>query len=244
MSESNGSSYTFEGADNGREQQERAIMRSLQRSPNQSARLPAIVPPGPPSSSIRQTSQVQNPSSKALTDLLTARARRDEVTEFLSSCVSNLHRRPFCKIERRPLEELVLIFQQKLQEHANQGMQRVEADEELVGLVCELAAEPDIYSLLTQLITSHRLDVARRNSPKSRKNSHNVLGISFAADDDEVFNDHHQDESFFDNEQQEDRLEDLFASARDDWVAQPQEQPSLARTSLSLDNLDIFMPKL
>lgn len=152
---SNASSYTleFQAADPDSERP----ARSASTKTGVQTRLPSIPLPLQPKD-VRSPYQGSAVNCNPLADLLAARARQDDLLNFLESCLESLHRRPFVKIVKRPLAE-VFDF-----------MQAEGADEaQMLSLACELAATPQVYQTLLTTVRAHRQQLTGNSSPDGRR---------------------------------------------------------------------------
>lgn len=243
---SNASSYTIELKTAERSNQseiQKRFDRSMQvqamvhRQPTSHSLLPKIDKPGPSritsswdvleSIERRKSYQGDTKNQNALAELIAARARREEMLEFVSTCRSGLHRRPFCKIDKRPLNELIDEAEKRCQHYRNTDAGHWGDDQANLSLACELAASPEVYELLRKIISEHHHQIAHRNSP-TNKSKDNILGTSFAADDDEFISDPLGEHFVDENDNQA-----IYTPSGD-----------IAAVGISLANLDMFMPKL
>lgn len=243
FSVSNASSYTLELANpahaknlTATEQRFNRAMHeqaTVRRQPLQPKARPArINPPSHVSPTMalesmkrRKSYQGDALNQNALAELLTARARSEELMEFIRDCQGSLHRRPFSKVEKRGLDAVMEAVRERLHHNEDGELALMGSEEETLSLACELAAMPQIYDSLLMLITGHHFHVQRRNSPKN-KNNYNTLGTTFAEDDDEFFNHHSPSEHIMESRFAD---EDTFRGGK--------------KIGMTLDNLDAFLPK-
>jgi hypothetical protein len=88
-------------------------------------------------------------ASKAKSQLLSARARKAELRALLAQCERSLHRPPWCRVQKRPYAALLQACERALAEVAPRHFA---ANKEVLQLACELAAHPQTYAAILQVL--------------------------------------------------------------------------------------------
>jgi hypothetical protein len=102
-----------------------------------------------PSSSPPKAEQGAHRASKSL--LISGRRRREEIRDFLKLCAKSLHKGPWNRVHKRSLHDVVSICNAMVHKRV-MTKEDFECNTDVLKLACELAAFPETYSAILDVI--------------------------------------------------------------------------------------------
>lgn len=99
---------------------------------------------------VRSHSQIElGGGDDGLGRLVALRSTSSELKTFVSQCKQSLHKRPWNKVQKRSLQELLAACQDFIINNSDDATYENNAH---LPLVCELAAVPEVYDIIDQLM--------------------------------------------------------------------------------------------
>eukprot|EP01038_Epipyxis_sp_PR26KG_P007867 gene7867-10676_t len=81
--------------------------------------------------------------------LITIRTRHHDITKMLTYCSNSCNKRPWIRVNKRPLEELLKACEKELSKNDPGNFEK---SSRALQLACELAAIPETYSIMLELL--------------------------------------------------------------------------------------------
>lgn len=115
----------------------------------------------------------QKQEQEALTQLISARARKQEIMNFITLCSRSLHKGPWSRVSRRPLPLLVEACMEQISSNKH-----FRHNPELLQLACELAAQPETYEVITEILREKNGDGSEVDVPYHLEDGSRARGQS------------------------------------------------------------------